>query len=177
MLDISELEELENSLRTELETKLPGIISYLNRAGRLEEFLEMMGLRDLLTPTKQFIAYKTGKIIVLGESEVKQDLLELVGKKLGIDKRRFDFYLGYEEAAKFDSRGIQWNPDYAVILAGPQPHSGISKGEYSSIITAMEKEDGYPPLIRLGTNTLKITKSGFQAVLIDLIETGIIKTD
>ena len=174
MLDITELEELELNLRSELETKLTGIVSSLNRSGRLEEFLEMIGLRELLSPSKQFMAYKTGKIVVLGESEVKQDLLEIVGKKLGIDKRRFDFYLGYEEAAKFDSRIIQWNPNYSLILVGPLPHSGVSKGDYSSIIAAMENEDGYPPLVRLGANSLKITKSSFQAALIEAIENGTI---
>lgn len=174
MLDITELEELELNLRSELETKLTGIVSSLNRSGRLEEFLEMIGLRELLSPSKQFMAYKTGKIVVLGESEVKQDILEIVGKKLGIDKRRFDFYLGYEEAAKFDSRIIQWNPNYSLILVGPLPHSGVSKGDYSSIIAAMENEDGYPPLVRLGANSLKITKSSFQAALIEAIENGTI---
>ena len=174
MLDITELEELELNLRSELETKLTGIVSSLNRSGRLEEFLEMIGLRELLSPSKQFMAYKTGKIVVLGESEVKQDVLEIVGKKLGIDKRRFDFYLGYEEAAKFDSRIIQWNPNYSLILVGPLPHSGVSKGDYSSIIAAMENEDGYPPLVRLGANSLKITKSSFQAALIEAIENGTI---
>ena len=174
MLDISELEELETNLKIEFETKLTGIISSLNRSGQLEEFLEMIGLRELLMPSKQFVSYKTGKIVVLGESEAKQEVLEVVGKKLGIDKRRFVFHLGYAESAKFDARNIQWNPDYSAILAGPQPHSGVSKGSYASSISAMEREDGYPPLVKLGTNKLKITKSNFQEKLIELIDQGVI---
>ena len=38
----------------------------------------------------------------------------------------------------------------------------------------MEREDGYPPLVKLGTNKLKITKSNFQEKLIELIDQGVI---
>ena len=50
-------------------------------------------------------------------------------------------------------------------MVGPMPHSGSGKGNYSSIISALESEEGYPPVVRLGSNGLKITKSDFKMKL------------
>lgn len=80
-------------------------------------------------------------------------------------------YLNYEDAKTFMFDKLQWNPRYSLLMVGPMPHSGIIKGDYSSIISALETEDGYPPVVRLGSNTLKITKSDFKAKLSEMIET------
>ena len=45
------------------------------------------------------------------------------------------------------------------------PHSGVAKGEYSSIISAIESEAGYPPVVKIGTDGLKITKTSFRYTL------------
>ena len=50
------------------------------------------------------------------------------------------------------------------------PHSGSGKGDYSSVISAIEAEEGYPPVVRLGSNGLKITKSDFRSKLTEMIE-------
>ena len=47
------------------------------------------------------------------------------------------------------------------------PHSGKEKGEHGSIIAAIENQEGYPPIIRLGANGLKITKTDFKEKLIE----------
>mgnify|MGYP006987869016 FL=1 len=44
-------------------------------------------------------------------------------------------------------------------------HSGVAKGEYSSIISAIESEAGYPPVVKMGTDGLKITKTSFRNTL------------
>ena len=93
-----------------------------------------------------------------------------VAKKLGIDKKRFEFYLDYEDAKTFNFRKMQWQPSYSLIMVGPMPHSGAGKGYGSSIISTLENEDGYPPVVRLGSNSLKITKSDFKAKLEEMIE-------
>ena len=62
-----------------------------------------------------------------------------------------------------------WQPTYSLLMVGPMPHSGSEKGEYSSIISALEAEDGFPPIVRLGSNGLKITKSDFKAKLEEMI--------
>lgn len=95
---------------------------------------------------------------------------------MGFDKSRFEFHLGYEEMKSFNVRKYQYQFAYAAVLAGPMPHSGVGKGDYSSVLTAMENDEGYPVVVRMGENELKITKSGFQKALQSLLEEGKIET-
>ncbi len=174
MLSIEELSELEESLRMELEENLLTILTKLNRTGQLEELLSLLGLKELLYGNNSYQVFKTGQILVIGQSNVKEDVLLSVAGKYGIDKSRVELHLEYEVGIKFDFKKTQWNPNYSVILVGPLPHSGISKGDHSSVITAIEKEEGYPPVVRLGTNSLHITKSDFRKKLKELLDNGII---
>ena len=174
MLGIEELLELEEAIREELNDNLPGILAKLNRSNRLEEFLSLLGLDNLLEKDAGYQVYKTGKIVVIGQSDVKAEVLLAIGKKLGIDKNRFEFYLEYEDAKKFNFKKMQWQPSYSVVLVGPMPHSGISKGDAGSIISAIESEEGYPPVIRLGRNSLKISKTDFKEKMQELIQSGIV---
>lgn len=48
---------------------------------------------------------------------------------------------------------------------------------YGSIITALEQEDGYPPVLRLGENKLKISKTGLKNALKTAITEGYIEQD
>lgn len=172
LLGIEELMELEESLQEELEDNLLSILTRLNRTNQLEELLLLMGLEKLLRSNNGYQVFKNGKILVVGQSDVKSDVLLTVASKLGIDKSRVELHLDYEDAVKFDFKKIQWQTNYSVILVGPMPHSGISKGDYASVIAAIENEDGYPPVKRLGSNTLKITKSDFRNKIIELINNG-----
>ena len=61
-----------------------------------------------------------------------------------------------------------------MILFGPVPHSGKAKGDWGSVISGMEKEEGFPTIVRLGTNELKITRNSFQTALRGLIDDGIL---
>ncbi len=172
MLGSEELLELEEAIREELNDNLTGILTKLNRADRLEELLSLLGLESLLEKDAGYQVYKTGKIVVIGQSDVKAEVLLAIGKKLGIDKNRFEFYLEYEDAKKFNFKKMQWQPSYSVVLVGPMPHSGVYKGDAGSIISAIETDEGYPPVIRLGRNSLKITKTDFKEKLQELIELG-----
>ena len=174
MLGIDELLELEEAVRAELKESLTGILTKLNRSGQLEDLLSLLNLEYLLEKDVGYQVYKKGKIIVIGQSDVKAEVLLAIGKKLGIDKDRFEMYLEYEDAKKFDFKSIQWQSRYSVILVGPMPHSGVSKGNAGSIITAIESDAGYPPVFRLGKNGLKITKTDFKDKLQELLRTGVI---
>ncbi len=169
LLGIEELLELEEAMRDELSDRLTEILTRLNRSDQLEEFLALLGMEHLLTPDPGYQVYKTGKIIVIGESKVNANDLLSVAKQMGLDKSRFEFYLEYEDAKKFEFRKMQWQPSYSAIMVGPMPHSGKAKGDFSSIISAIESTEGYPPVYRMGQDTLKITKSGFRDILEDLI--------
>ena len=170
MLNVEELFELEDNIKEELDDHLTAALSRMNRSGQLEEFLRMLGMEHLLQKEMRYEVYKSGKIVVIGQSDGKPDALLSIAKQLGLDKNRFELYLDYEDAKAFNFRKMQWQPTYSLLMVGPMPHSGISKGDYGSIIVALEAEEGYPPVVRLGSNGLKITKSDFRAKLTEMIE-------
>lgn len=170
MLNVEELFELEENIKKELDDHLIAALSRMNRSGQLEEFLRLLGMEHLLQKESGYEVYKTGKIIVIGQSDVKSDILLSIAKQLGLDKNRFELYLDYEDAKSFNFRKVQWKPTYSLLMVGPMPHSGSGKGDYGSIISALESEDGYPPVVRLGSNGLKITKSDFKSKLEEMIQ-------
>ncbi len=166
MLSIEELSELEDTIMEVLPDKITQILSRANRSGELETLLKLLGLSDFLDGANRFETYKEGKIVVVGGTEVKEEILASIGKQLGIDKKRFEFCLDYEETQKYDFRKMQYAPQYRVVLFGPTPHSGHGKGDSGSIIAEIEKSDAYPRVERLMSGQeLKITKSNFREVL------------
>lgn len=174
MLGVEDLAELESEVRSELNENLEAILSKLNRKGDLDKFLDLVGLSYLLKRENDYPVYSNGKIIVIGQSDVKEDILLAVGKELGISKNRFELYLEYYDSKKYDFRHVQWNSNYSVILVGPMGHSGVSKGDFGSVIEAISNQEGYPPVIKLGSNQgkLKITKSDFKSKLQELLKSG-----
>lgn len=173
--DVDVLSEIEDSLGKIFQDDLLQIISMLNRKDQLDDFLEMIGHQDLIPGKNYFQATKKGTIIVVGASEVKQNHLEGVVKDLGFDKTRFEFYLEYEDGIDRKVKSWQYNFNISAILVGPMPHCGEAKGDYSSVISAMEQEKGYPPVFRLGKNGLSISKSDFKDKLKDLLDSNIIE--
>ncbi len=63
------------------------------------------------------------------------------------------------------SERLNGHQNIVTFCRGPMPHSGVAKGEYSSIISAIESEAGYPPVVKMGTDGLKITKTSFRNTL------------
>ncbi|MBR1750450.1 MAG: hypothetical protein IJ740_06125 [Ruminococcus sp.] len=161
MLDTERLEELID--------KVTEKILIANRTGELDSLLDKWGFSDLIeseTYSNSFYdTRKDGKIVVLGASQVKErDLLGIV-KGLGLDKDRFELCLDYKEIEGYQFSKLQYNTNYRLVIVGPMPHSTTGKGERRSTIAEMENGVGYPKVIRLGSNELKITKSNFRQVL------------
>lgn len=175
MLSPEELIQLEDDIKEELNENLGHILSLLNRTGQLNALLKLLGLERLLVYDNGYRPYESGRIIVIGETRLKPDVFYAIGKALGIKKDRFELYLEYEDAKRFDFSKTQYKPEYALIMVGPMPHSGVSKGDSSGIITALEQRNsGYPPVVRLGSNGLKITKSSFREGLEKAIDDRLI---
>lgn len=171
VLTIEELSSLEDEIMSALPDRITAILSKLNRSGRLEELLELLGMEDLMEQEQDFYSYKEGKIVVVGGTDVKEEVLLSIAKKLGLDKSRFEFCLDYKQIQKFDFRKMQYAPQYRLILFGPAPHSGHGKGDSGSIIAELEKSPAYPKVERLiSGNELKITKSNFRDMLERMIE-------
>lgn len=174
MLDVVELYELEEELKVELDERLTEILAKLNRTGKLEELLELLSLEHLLQLDSGYTVRNTGKSVIIGQSEVKEEVFLSIIKGFGIDKSRVEICLDYEKPKTYNFKKMQWDPNYCAVLVGPMPHSGSAKGDNGSIISALENEDGYPPVIRLGSNQLKITKSDFKEKFSDCISRKII---
>lgn len=171
VLTIEELSQLEDEIMSALPENITAILSKLNRSGRLEELLELLDMEDLLGQEQDFYSYKEGKIVVVGGTDVKEEVLLSIAKSLGLDKSRFEFCLDYKQIQKFDFRRMQYAPQYRIILFGPTPHSGHGKGDSGSIIAEIEKSAAYPRTERLTSGAeLKITKSNFREMLERLIK-------
>lgn len=172
-LSVTELEVLEDNLKKVLQNNFSEILSRVNYSGQLMELLSVLGLEDML-PFQKAVSNKQGKIVVIGQSEVKKNKLLAVAKELGLNKERFEFCLDYNEAKTFQYAKMQYSSKYSVVLIGAVPHSVKDKGDYSSVISRLEQQDGYPPVIRMGCNELKITKSNFEQKLKELINKGLL---
>lgn len=142
-----------------------------NRLGDLSEYLESIHCENVVqSSNKNDESYKSGIIVVVGDLGSRQKDLVGIAKDLGIPKDRFEF-VSFEESKKYKYNKLQYAPHYRVVLYGPTPHSTAGKVEYSSSIVRMEKEEGFPKVIRMGNgNELKITKTGFKDTLKRLIE-------
>ncbi len=175
LLDANELCVLEDAIRQRLADDLSRILCELNRTGELDEALAKWGIDDLLHPDTGYQPYKNGKILIIGDSQVKKEHLISVAKDIGINKNRLEFVLSYEEGKKYDIAKTQYNENYCLILFGPLPHSGIAKGDFGSKIEAAKQTPGYPPVKMLIANEqLKITKNNFKQALENALDTGII---
>lgn len=80
MLSIEELSELEDAIMDVLPGKITEILSKANRSGDLNELLGLLGLSDLLGSENKFETYKNGKIVVVGGTETKEEILVSIGK-------------------------------------------------------------------------------------------------
>lgn len=176
---IDKLMQIEEILRPMLQEDLVAILAKLNREEKLEDFCRMIGAEEALGSQQEelFQPTKSGMIVVLGDSQVKENYMQGILKNLGLRKERLECHLGYHEAKSFPFRTIRYQVKYALILVGSMGHKAEDIGDYSSAIAMMEQEDGYPPVVRLGTNGLKITKSNFREALEKALKDGIIQRD
>ena len=177
MLNVEQLLELEERVRNTLSEKLEQILSNLNRSGKLEEALELLGLSNLLQHDYSYKPYRTGKIFIVGQSDVRKNQLLGVIKELGFDKNRFEFCLEYDEVKRFNFSKLFYKPENTLVLVGPMPHKTVGSGDYSSAIAAIEQKEGSPNVIRCGNNSLKITKQSIRDALQKALASGIVVPD
>lgn len=106
------------------------------------------------------------RILIAGASMVDVREIIKILKQLGIDPNRVDTVLNYEELQKYHWRTLQYSNKYSDIIVGPMGHSAVDKGDYSSIIARMEREDGWPNVVRTTANReIKMSKSSLRDAL------------
>ena len=154
------------------------IVNYLNAlnvAGMVDTFLNNIGYKkeETTEDTEHVKINGRGKILVIGESQLKKDKLLMTAGKEGFDKDRFEFVTNYEDAKTYCFEKLQWNDNYAAVMFGPIPHKCATANNTSSIINRMSNEAGFPPVVRITTtNDLKITKTSFINALRKLKPAG-----
>lgn len=183
-LDQQQLLDLADSLMAELgDDRLVQLLFKLNNTGRLAAVMDEIGCSHLLPNNGMSFScagdhYTNGTIIVIGASEVKRNVLLAIAKEHGFNKDRFEMNLDYYDCERYDFGKTRHNSKYALIMVGPSPHSGKSKEDASSVLTNLERPGaGYPPVIRLGSNGLNISKSNFADALEKAVSQGFITKD
>lgn len=114
-------------------------------------------------PTKS----RKHKILVFGASQVPNNKLLGIAKKLGLEKDQLVLMTDYEQNKRFNFKEIQYRSPYSGILLGPVAHKVVALGDHSSLLTMLQQEQGYPHVeaIRTHTGELKITKTSFRDAL------------
>ena len=144
----------------------------LNAEGTINEFLNDLGYQK--DDGRILPANRSGKILVIGGTNVRRSDLEMTARKSGYDKARFEWVLNYAEAKKYPFRSLQYNENYAAVMVGPMPHKCCYETDYASVVTAMMNEPGFPPVLRLEKGTkLSITKENFTKALREMQASGI----
>lgn len=154
MLNCIEIKSLYNTILS----ILPDSLNSLNEQGKINDLIALLGMDGDIGDTHK------EKIAVLGQSSISSNEIYKVAAEMGIPKERLELCLEYKKAATYNVERLK-NNKYAAVLVGPMPHSGAGKGNYSSIITAMENTTGFPPVFRVGSNGMKITKSSIKRAL------------
>ena len=151
------------------------IISTLYAKGKLNDFLELVDMKKIANDITSAQKVKSKKILVVGESSggTERDYKN-AAMELGIDPNDIELHLDFHDGKKMDFEKYKNNSNYCAIMVGPMPHNGKSQGDYSSVIAMLEHEEGYPKLVKLGRNVLKLTVGSFQCGLAFLASEGII---
>lgn len=167
--EIDELEEILDRIREK--------VLFANRMDELDELLISWGLNERSSSNSEE-RYRSGKIVVIGASDVKEKTLVNISEEFRIGKDRLEFCLDYNKAQKYNYEKLRYNPSYSVVLFGAVPHSTTGKGDSSSVVAEIEKQKGYPPVKRLiSGGELKITKSNFRKAIQELLTENIISSD
>ena len=168
-LSAFELEDLHETMRERIDTDLLPALTKANRTGNLPELLGLLGMGDLVDDAGQADMRPT-RVVVLGDSTVKEGRLASILRKSGFDPQQFEFALGYEELKHYNFAKLRGSYTYAAVLVGPMPHSTPGKLSAGSAIAEMKGHpETYPPVIEVRDSTgLKITNNSFSRAPLEL---------
>ena len=148
-----------------------GIVSHLQNTGKLDEFLKITGLKGAVSREFERDLLPTKKVLVIGRGLADEFQYKQKCKEIGICPDNFEFHLEYEDGSKFDFDKCKNNSDYCGIIVGQMAHSGVSKGNYTSVIDYIENETGFPKVVRSNEGgELKLSLSAFQIAVLTLMQ-------
>ena len=89
MLGLDELDRLESLLQREMPNRWTEVITRLNRTGELSQLVDLLGISSKVKEFDDYTPLRSGKILVIGGSNVKEKELYAIGRDLGIEKSLF----------------------------------------------------------------------------------------
>lgn len=135
----------------------------------LRSYLKSIGLEELTPEIDNF--QPSGDIYILGNLRIKDNIVYQIFKSSSVDVSRVKIVKGYDEFKRYNFNRFQYDTSIRLIFVGPMPHSTRDRGEYSSVISKMEMEEGFPKIVRLGTEgSLKVTKTNLKEAIAKEIE-------
>jgi hypothetical protein len=123
-------------------------------------------------PATPLVTTRRRRLLVFGDNRVPEDKLKRYANAIGFPSDDIDFYLDYEKNRRFNLNSIQYHSPYVGILVGPNAHKMVNLGDYSSMLTKLRGEPGFPYCIEMRTlaGELKITKTSFEAALMTMMD-------
>lgn len=160
-LSAYELYDLHQAMMERMADTLLSAITAANRKGELSDLLRLLGMSDLIDDDG--VNLQPTRIVVIGDSVVKESKLRSIAQRHGFDSKQFEFVLGYKELKHHPFEKYRDTLTYRAVMVGPMPHSTNGKNDSSSAIAEMEAHpELYPPVIELRDSTgLKITNNSF----------------
>ncbi|AVP54610.1 hypothetical protein C3B72_05510 [Clostridium tetani] len=171
---------LDNELKIDIASDATKIVMKRIISARsiseLRAYLKSMGLEELTPEIDNF--QPNGDIYILGDLSIKDNIVYQIFKDLSIDVNRVKIVKGYNEFKTYNFNRFQHDYSVRLIFVGPMPHSTQDKGDYSSIISRIEQEEGFPKIVRLGVEgNLKVTKTNLKEAVIKEIESNYLDTN
>ena len=165
---ILEYQELEKII-DDLTAKITDEVRMANRTGLLEEVLEKYDYH-IEEQVTSWLYNDSSKVIVIGQTNMKEKDIRDCIKSFGLDYKRFEFYLDYKKLPQYNFISkLEYNDRYSDVMVCATPHSMAGVSEASSLIAMIEhNQSNYPKLTRITeeNGTLKFTKSGLKKALL-----------
>lgn len=180
MLQPEDVDLLANEIAEDFVYNSIEITTRLLAQNELENFLRLIGRQDLINKAidSREAVIKLKKIAIFGErpNGCSENDLKEAARMVGIeDTSCLEFHLEYKDAKKTDFEKFRNNSDYCAIMIGAIPHSGKSKGDYSSVLAMLQHEEGFPKVVELrdSIGKLKLSTSSLQAGIASLWSQGV----
>lgn len=150
------------------------VVALENEISELREKLNIVESRPVIptvipTLPSESESFKRHKILIYGATRIEDGIIYGLAKSMGYDKKQITIESEYDKH-RIDFSEMQYGSKYSGVLFGPIAHSLPGKGKYSSVIEMMMKEEGYPKVIEIKTESgqLKVTKNTVKNALMEM---------
>lgn len=174
MIETEFLPELSKRVAEEFLDNYDQILETVYAKGKLEEFLEITGLKRLKNAVMEVPKTVTKKFVIIGEKSGKHanDYKKLIAN-MGLSLENAELHLDYNASKNHYFDKYKNNPEYGAIFFGAHPHKNKDNDGYASIVTKLTKEPGYPKVYLLGEpGHLKLTITSLQTAIAKAFSEG-----